>query len=111
MSCRGTKGGADQDAALRKLANEAVGSENTIEFNNSKTFALCREKPGASHARKQYHFVVIRLEDITILHKGTFSMGYVKWLDNDSIEVFSGSPSLKDEDSSQKIIHVNSPVE
>lgn len=111
ISCRGAKNGPDQDTTLKKIANEAVGPENNIEFNRSKTFALCQEKAGASHARKQYRFVVVRLKDMVIVHKGTFAMGYVKWLDNDSIEVFSGPSSVKEEGSSKKIIHVNSPVE
>lgn len=111
VSCRSSTTGTDRDTTLKKLAHEAVGRENTIEFNSSETFALCQEQAGGSHARKQYRFVVIRLKDMAIVYKGTFAMGYVKWLDNDSIEVFSGSPSLKEEGSSKKIIPVNSPVE
>jgi hypothetical protein len=111
ISCRGSKNGTDQDTTLKKIASEAVGPENNIEFNNSETFALCQENAGASHARKQYRFVVVRLKDLAIVRKGTFAMGYVKWLDNDSIEVYSGSPALKEAGSSKKIIHVDSPLE
>lgn len=111
VSCHSSKNGADQDIRLKKIANEAVGSENNIEFNKSETFALCQEKAGAIHARKQYRFVVVRLKDMVIVHKGAFSMGYVKWIGNDSIEVYSGSPGLKEGGSSKKIIRVDSPVE
>lgn len=111
ISCRSVKSGADQSATLETLANEAVGPENTIEYNRSDTFALVQEKAGSSHAGKQYRFAVVRLKDLVVVRKGTFALGHVKWLDDDSIEVLSGSTSLKEEDSSKKIIHVNSPVE
>ena len=95
---------------LQRVVDNILGNGNIIELNETKTFALCEQKPTTDHARRQYRFVVIRLNDKAIVHEGTFSMGYVQWLDDKSIEVASGSPS-SDEGSTMKIIHVNSPLE
>jgi len=108
--CRASQNAPDQDTDLKGTAEKTLGKENIIVLNESGTFALCRQKPGLDHARRQYRFVVIRLKDNAIVHDGTFSMGYVKWLDDQSIEVVSGSPSLK-EGGTKEIIHVNSPVQ
>jgi len=91
------------------MADSALGGHNSIELNGAKTFALCQQRPGADHARRQYRFVVIRLKDGAIVHEGAFSMGHVKWLDDESIEVVSASSSA--EGGTKKIIHVNSHLE
>jgi hypothetical protein len=107
--CRSSQRSADQ-AALQQTADSTLGKENLIQLNETKTFALCQQEPGADHARKQYRFVVIRLKDRAIVHEGAYSMGYVKWVDDRSIEVVSGSPSSQ-AGGTKRIIHVNSPVE
>jgi len=107
--CRTTRERAHYDD-VQAIADGKLGRENIIELNSTETLALCQQKPGADHARKQYRFIVIRLKDNTVVHEGRYSMGYVKWLDDDSIEVLSRS-SPSDEDSAKQIIHVNSPVE
>ena len=55
--------------------------------------------------------MVVRISDNAIVHKGIFSLGYVKWLNNDSIEVFSGSKAAKEESGTKKIINVNSHLQ
>lgn len=111
VSCRGTAGRADQKQELSRVAGKTLGPENVCEANASGTFALCQQKPGADHSRRQYRFAVVRLSDMAIVHEGTFGMGYVKWLDDASIELYSGSPSIREEDGARKIIHVNLPIE
>lgn len=98
----------EQVDTVEKIANEALGSEYSIAFNASGTFALCQQKPGADHARRQYRFIVIHLKDNAVVHEGTFRMGYVAWRDDQAIEVVSESWK---EGSTKKIIHVTSPVE
>lgn len=107
--CRTTRGRAHQ-SDIRIIADGKLGPESIIEPNTTGTLALCQQKPWADHARRQYRFIVIRLNDNTIVREGRFSLGYVKWLDDDSIEVLSRS-SPSDEDGTKQIIHVNSPVE
>jgi hypothetical protein len=110
-SCRGSQKNRGQKPELQALADKILGPENVIEYNEARTFALCQQKPQADHARRQYRYVVVRLENNTIVQQGVFSMGYVKWVDNRSIEVFSGSVSPTGEGSSKKIIQLTSPVE
>lgn len=88
-----------------------LGAENIIELNGSKTFALCQQKREADHFRRKFRYMVVRISDNAIVHKGIFSLGYVKWLNNDSIEVFSGSKAAKEESGTKKIINVNSHLQ
>ncbi|MEX2230957.1 MAG: hypothetical protein WD824_02260 [Cyclobacteriaceae bacterium] len=107
-SCGASRQGGNQNPELEALVDRTLGAENIIEFNDTRTFALCQQKPGADHARRQYRYVVVRLEDNNIVNEGVFTMGYVKWLDTSSIEVFSGSLSPGEEGGTKKIIRVNS---
>jgi len=108
--CRGSQSTQGPEPGLQELTDEILGPGNTIELNDTKTFALCEQNHSADHARRIYQYIVVRLEDHSIAHEGDFRMGYVKWMGPESIEVVSGSSSAK-EGSTKKIIHVTSPVE
>jgi hypothetical protein len=109
--CSPVKGRHVHNPDLQTVVDQALGSPNQITFNENGTFALCQQKPETNHARRLYRFVVIRVRDNAIVREGAFSMGYVKWINNKSIEVYSGSTSRSGTDGSKKIIHVNSPTE
>lgn len=107
--CRSTALNDDQVLELESLAKRKLGKDYMIEYNDSKKFALCQQNPLADNFRKKYRYFVIRISDKTILYEGTFSMGYVKWSNKLSIEVFSISKTGEEESSTKKTIHVNSP--
>jgi len=106
--CGASKQSNNQNADLQAFVDNVLGKENIIEFNETKSFALCQQKPGIDHARRHYRYIVVRVKDNTAVDEGVFSMGYVKWLDDSSIEVFSGLSSPGEPNGTKKIIHVNS---
>jgi hypothetical protein len=108
VSCCASHRNPAQDPALQALAERTLGKETIVDLNAAKTFALYQQKPGADHARRRYRYAVIRLEDNKIVQEGSFSMGYVKWLDDESIEVLSESRTTAAEGGTKKIFHVNS---
>ena len=110
--CHGHKNMRRAEALdLQALADEILGVDNSIELNTSKTFALCFQTPTSDHARRKYRYIVVgRLPHLSLVHEGVFSMGSVKWADDDSIEVISSSTSAQ-EGSMKKIIHVTSTVQ
>ncbi len=107
-SCRSAQNKPDQDKNFASLVRQTIGAENEVVLNTSETYALCQQKRHADHFRRKIKYIIVRLSDNTIVREGTFSGGYVKWYNHDSIEVFSSSPSGKEESSTKKIIHVNS---
>jgi hypothetical protein len=109
--CGSSKARDAQNPDLQTVADEVLGSQNQIEFNADSTFALCQQRADTDHVRRQYRFIVVRVKDKTIVRNGMFSMGYVKWIDATSIEVYSGSLSSSGGAGMKKIIDVNSPVE
>lgn len=109
-SCRAPQPRVSQEDDLETLALQVVGKDHSIELNQSGTYALLHEKPSSDHMARKYTYAVVRVSDHMVLRRGVFRMGYVKWKDETSIEVYSGSPS--DQDGGTKtIIDVTSPVE
>jgi hypothetical protein len=95
---------------LQAVADETLGIDNTIELNMSESYALCYQTPSADHARKKYRYIVVALPNLSVIHEGIFSMGSVKWADDESIEVVSGSTSLRGAGTT-KIINVTSTAQ
>ena len=110
-SCRSIEKNTDQPKELVSLVKRTLGAENVIEINGIKTHALCQQKREADHLRRKIRYMVVRIADNAIVHEGIFSMGYVKWLNNESVEVYSGSNAGKEENSTKKIINVNSHLQ
>lgn len=87
---------------------QKLGAANKIELNASGDYALCQQKPEADHSRRSFKYIVVRVSDNSIVREGYFNLGYVKWYNEDSIEVYSFSGPGKEERGSKKIINVNS---
>jgi hypothetical protein len=106
--CRGQKNISRGEAPdLQTLADEALGVDNSIELNESKTFVLCFQTPTSDHARRKYRYIVVAIPNLSVVHEGVFNMGSVRWVDDESIEVVSGSTSVQGS-STTRIIDVTS---
>jgi hypothetical protein len=80
------------------IAKRELGNDIRIELNESKTYALCQQTLANDHANSIVKYVVIQVSDNTVVQKGSFQAGYVKWVSNESIETASAdkfSPDLK----------------
>lgn len=109
-SCRAPQGTGAHDKHLQVFADSVLGPGNTIHLNESRNMALCQQGPAGDHAMRKYRYIVVRLPDHAVLLQGNFQMGSVKWADDQSIAVISGSTSGKD-GSTEEIIQVTSPTE
>jgi hypothetical protein len=74
---------------LEDLIKRRIGNDFVMDFNVSKTHALCYQKRSDDHAQRTMQFIVVRLSDNKEVADGTFKMGYVKWNDNETIEVLT----------------------
>jgi hypothetical protein len=88
-------------------AKSRLGVKYTVDYNVSKTYALYQQQRENDHSGRKFKYIVVRLKDNKITHEGSFSMGYVKWLDDKSIEVLNSS-IRNDSGGEKKIITVNS---
>lgn len=80
------------------IAKRELGNDFRVELNESKTYALCQQTIANDHANSIVKYVVIQVSDNTVVQKGNFQAGYVKWVSNESIETASAnkfSPDLK----------------
>jgi hypothetical protein len=94
---------------LNAVAERQLGNDYAITYNTSHDLALCQEGSGKGHIGKKYKFMVVRLHDGKILYKGTYKLGYVKWLDNESLEIYRGERTATDEpaQSAKEIVKIN----
>lgn len=94
-----------QKKNLEDVVSARLGKKYELAYNASKTYALCQQQRGADHPQRNFNYVVIRLADREIVLEGSFRLGYVKWKDDTSIEVFNSS--IRDEQGEKKIISID----
>lgn len=95
----------DHDSIPSTLAKTRLGSDYTSELNSSKTYVLFQQQRSADHALRKIKYMVVRLDDNTVLMEGIFQGGFVRWHDDESVEVLNTrSTGLEGE---KKIINVN----
>jgi hypothetical protein len=88
---------------LDGLAQSRLGSHYTITYNASKAYAICEQTPSGDHINRKFKFIVVETSSNTIVKEGSFRNGYVKWIDEHSIEV---SSSGLDEKQDRQVINV-----
>jgi hypothetical protein len=96
--------------SIESIAASELGKQYSIIYNTEKTFALCDQKPMDGHARQKLKFIVIEVANHNIVHRGSYQLGYVKWLDEDSLKVYSKDNTSDESDSiNSSIVHLNHP--
>jgi hypothetical protein len=88
---------------LESLLKTRLGTHYTISYNTSNSYALCRQSRTDDHANRSFKYLVVKISDRTVTHEGSFKNGYVKWVDDKSIEV---GTSGMDEKIDKKVIPV-----
>jgi hypothetical protein len=78
-----------RNSPLEDLIKARIGNDFVVDFNMRKTHALCYQKHSDDHAQRTMQYIVVRLSDTKEVANGTFKMGYVKWKDNETIEVLT----------------------
>ena len=91
---------------LEQTASNELGPDYTIDYNTSKSFALCKQRRVNDHVNSIFNYCVINTRENKVVHKGSYQQGSVRWIDNDNIEVtttnkFSTEPT-------KNIISINS---
>ncbi|MFN3840891.1 MAG: hypothetical protein ACK4RF_09300 [Cyclobacteriaceae bacterium] len=72
-----------------------------LSYNSSKDFVLCiSSTPEPASGRKQY--LVARVTDRTIITRGSFMPGYIRWLTDNELELFDAPGTVTTNDSDNK---------
>ena len=83
--------GAGTNSTIEEIAQAELGKDFSIEYNGSGSYALCHQKE-TSGVNK---YILVLLADKKITHRGQFRPGYIKWIDNNSIEVLDAPGMLR----------------
>lgn len=86
----GEKSKKDQ-VGFERLVKSELGAKYNVSHNVTRTYALCQQERDSDHSRRKFKYVVIRLNDNKVMHRGSYSMGHVGWYDDQSIEVVNSS--------------------
>lgn len=90
---------------MDELVKSKLGSSYSITYNESKKYALCQQTSGNNgHAYRSFKFLVVKVSTNEIANEGSFQNGYVKWIDDRSVEVSSSQMNEKRE---TKILRIN----
>jgi|DewCreStandDraft_4_1066084.scaffolds.fasta_scaffold389164_1 hypothetical protein len=106
-ACHSTKNVAD--AAFEKFIQSQLPGAELI-YNSTKDFVLCLSKSSEpATGRKAY--LVVEVATHKTITEGSFMPGYLKWLNNDELELFDAPGMInKQEDNAfnKKIIRIRS---
>ena len=80
---------------LSSIVKAKLGSHYSTHHNQSNSFALYQQSPGGDHMNRSFKFIVIKISEKKIVREGSFKNGYVKWVDDKSIEVASAGADEK----------------
>jgi len=102
------------EGSIQKQIQLRLGDDVITEYNPSKSYALLRQLQDPKKiGTKSIHFMVIRLGDSVVVHEDSYLYGYVKWVDDSTLEKLSLPGKVKpDKDVSayKKLIRIDQPT-
>lgn len=93
-----------------QIISEKIGDNALIDYNLDRTFALIQEKFAlVQQGDYTSKYLIIKLEDNQVIREGKVVNGYIKWINDDVIELFEMPGIIRagqDEDDFKKRINV-----
>lgn len=99
--------------SVQQQIKKELGDDVLTDYNTSKSYALIQQIQIPEKIGSSIRFVVIRLSDTVVVHKGTYTRGYVKWIDDNTLEKLSLPGKVKadqDVDALRKMIKIDQAV-
>lgn len=101
---------AQQQKHSLQVISEKIGDNAIIDYNRDHSFALVQEKFSVvQDGEYTSSFLIIRMSDNKIIKEGKVVHGYIKWINDDIIEIFEMPGVIKDdqeEDDFKKRINI-----
>lgn len=82
---------APDQSTFIEIAEEQLGASAQCLKNNSESMVLCisEEDSHSMQPRKTISFMVIKLDDSSVLYESSVDGGSVKWFDDQRLEIFN----------------------
>lgn len=98
-----------------QVINEKIGEEAVISYNGSEKFALVKQNVTSPQANfYSTNYLILNVEEDEILKEGRVTNGHIKWVDNETIEIFEQPGVIqegKSKDDFKEIINVKDLIE
>ena len=92
MNCKAGNIPGDSNLPFEEVVKSKLGPQFSVDQNSNHSHALCTQTRSENdHARRIFKYIVVRLSDHVVVNEGSFSMGYVRWINYNSIEVATSS--------------------
>ncbi len=77
---------------LNKVVVREVGSTHSQSFNASKTYLLAVSDKEATDEMSRY--TIVEVSTLKVIKTGTFRPGYIKWKDDQSLELLNAPGAM-----------------
>lgn len=89
---------AQQQKHSLQVISEKIGDNAIIDYNKDRSFALIQEKFSVvQDSEYTSSYLIIRMSDNKIIKEGKVVHGYIKWINDDIIEIFEMPGLIKDD--------------
>lgn len=95
-SCKSTLPKEQYSDQARKIAIARLGSDIESYPNSTGEFILFIQEPNPASASTVLKFIVVHTKDNHVVVEQDFFPGYVKWITDSSLEVFSVPGTVKE---------------
>jgi hypothetical protein len=96
VACKSVLNNEANSKTIEQVATEKLGADCNTYPSPAADYKLYVQESPEVPASGILKFVVIETESKTILYEGSYMPGYVKWLDNNSLEVLDYPRMPKD---------------
>lgn len=108
ISCSVTKTtkAVSESTAYMTLAKEKLGNNVKFDFNKDRSYVLCQSKVAATSNSKSFSFFVFDMKNEEAVIEQNVNSGFVKWLSNLEIEVFTTPGFMRNDQSRDEFTQV-----
>lgn len=88
------------------LAKEKLGDKVKFDFNEDRSFVLCQSEIATTSNSKSFSFFVFDMKNENVVIERNVNSGFVQWLSNLEIEVFTTPGFMRNDQSRDEFTQV-----
>ncbi|MCE7996709.1 MAG: hypothetical protein HEP71_32415 [Roseivirga sp.] len=88
-----------ESTAYLAVAKEKLGDKVKFDFNEDRSYVLCQSEIPATSNSKSFGFIVFDMKNEKVVLEQNVSSGFVQWLSNLEIEVFTTPGFMRNDQS------------
>lgn len=95
-----------ESTAYITVAKEKLGDEVKFAFNKDRSYVLCQTEPADNPDNPSFRFLVFSMKDEKVVLEQNVRSGFVQWLSDMEIEVFTTPGFMRNDQSRDEFTQV-----